>query len=808
MNAKTTLLTAGTAFALAFGGACAHFAPQTHDDVDIAPGDLHAKDLTKLVNVRSVAGDPIVVVKDGVARLPIVYVRGGNNDWAARYLADTLFEMTGVKPALVPETPDKPATNAPAFYVGATAAAAKAGLRAPEDHPEAFRVVARDGSVYFLGRGDFGVYDWCERQLDVRYFWPQKPADMHGTKGTNFIYGKCTVKTQGLAVRPVDYDDRPVFAYRDNWPYDGTPWNRTAKGGNSHRGGVNVHAPHGWWKEADTVKDHIGIFALSADGKRPTSPLLCYGNPETLAYYKQRVLDEIAGTKKPSGIVNLRTKVITISQWDCGVHCACEHCKKLFDAKLGSSGSGSPIIWGYFTKEFAKWARQTLPDYKISILPYINTCDVPPGLDLTAEGNVEAMLCTMPGLALLKNEQTKKHEEDLIRQWAKCTGNPVLNWHYSCWPAEFTSAPFVYGETIQKHYQDMRKTLCGTFINGGYDAARLSLSAYVWMRCLWNPDVDVHAIYDSFAARMFGPAAKPMRKLIDMQEKGWNRQWKSNQCSVRNVFEISYPRAEVLAMEDLFAQAYTLAAGDEKVKARLDWYHQGFEQFLKESGENASGTAFVPLLMKKAVTPPMIDGKLDDACWKDAEARELVAARCRTNSVPKYKTEVRVVWYPGTGVTFGFHCEEPATDAMKQGVAGDTWGQDNLEVFIDASGVNEGHYYQVIADATGRISTYTDGPEWKPQGLQAKVDIADGYWTMELFFPFSDLAAFENAQVPTTSAGGCQWNGNFNRWRVGDMKLPKEQRQPGSVNDWARLYTRYNHWNRDPAAFGKFIFVE
>jgi hypothetical protein len=46
------------------------------------------------------------------------------------------------------------------------------------------------------------------------------------------------------------------------------------------------------------------------------------------------------------------------------------------------------------------------------------------------------------------------------------------------------------------------------------------------------------------------------------------------------------------------------------------------------------------------------------------------------------------------------------------------------------------------------------------------------------------------------------------RWRVGDMKLPKEQRVKDSRRDWSRLNTRYNIWNKDQGAFSKFIFVE
>ena len=803
---------------------CAMFAPKSYEGVDLAPDDVEAHDLTPLADLLDCPGEPIVVVdKDGIARLSIVRAYGRDEEWAAKQLQTTIFEMTGVKPAIVVErSKDKPATNSPAFFIGATAAAEKAGLAAPTDNKGAFAVTAKDGSVYFLGRSDYAVTDWCERELGVRYYWPEQLA---GDKNAKMVYGKCTVKTKGLAVRPRAWTDRPVFGARDNWPYESYDWNRWAKGGAEHRGGVNVHAPHGWWKETNAL-DHVEIFALNVDGKRPTSPLLCYGNPKTLEYYKMRIRKAIAEkTADPKardssgGIVNFDKKVITVSQWDCGVYCACEHCKKLFDEKLGGLGSGSPIIWGYFTKELAKWVKREYPDWMISILPYCNTCLVTPGVDFTAEGNVEAELCTMPGVAMMKNKRCKQYEEDMIRAWEKCTGRKVLNWHYSCWPAEYTAAPYVYGETIKRHYQDMRHDVVGSFLNGGYDQARFSLSIYVWMRCLWNPDVDVQAIYDGFAERMFGKAAKPMRKLIRMQEEGWNRQWNSNLCSVKNVYGISYPPADVQKMKDLLAEAEQLAAGDEKASARLAWYKSGFEKFFQESEQNASGVAFPKLSMKKAATPPVLDGKLDDACWGTAESLPFVSAQSNWSGVPgwekthdpkkpaDYATDVKVVWVAGEGVVFGFKCTEPQSSAMKAGVEGDVWDQDNIEVFIDASGAGEGHYYHILADAYGRMK-HKATTEWKPMGIVCKTFIGNGFWSMELFVPFSDMEKFPNRQLPTTSANGCLWNGNMIRFRVGDCKLPKEKRAEGSHSEISRLNTRFNKWNKDPAAFSDWQFVE
>ena len=791
------------------------WAPGLSAGVDFAPGELRAKDLTELRNVRECTGAPIVLVDEaGAAKLPIVLgaKADGGTKAAAKLIARCVREMTGAEMRIVSETGKEPIAG-PALFLGDTAAAKAAGLAAPADNPEAFRVVAKDGSIYFLGPQGFAAYDWCERQLGIRYYWPDRPNDniKHRHEGTNEIYGLSVIATKGLKVRPVDYDDRPVFPYRVHWPYGGAGYNDCAKAGSSHRGGVQVHCPF-WGRDPDAMK-HPGIYAMDAEGKRTSKDLLCYGNPETLEYFKWRLEEELAGRGK-CGFYNPRLKVVTVSQADCSIYCSCPECKKLFRPECGSSGEGSPAIWGRFTKRFAQWLKEAHPDLKIAILPYHNTCDVPMDpdepakqLDLSEYGNVEAELCTMPGLAMLKNPSCKKYEEDLILAWEKCTGNRVMNWHYSCWPGQFTSAPFVYGETVQKHYKDMEKHIVGTFINGEHDRVRFSLSVYVWMRCLWNPNLDVHAVYDEFARRMFGRAAKPMRELIALQEKCWNRPWASNVCANRNIHEVSYPPAEVAKMREYLAAADKLVE-DGKNRARFEWYRLGFKKFFKESEDLANNTAFPELIVQKATVPPVIDGKLDDACWKVAPPRTFVDAQNLKNPKPPYQTEVRVVWEAERGVTFGFRCEEPATAAMKKGQVGNTWANDVVEIFMDCSGEALGNWYQLIVDASGRWTKFVDGLRWEPKDIVAKTFIGDGFWTAEVFVPFAELKGFPGVKLPTTSANGVVWQGNLIRWRVGDLHLPKEQRVPGSVSCWSRLNTRANHYNKDTSAFSDWKFRE
>ena len=732
----------------------------------------------------SAAETKITWVENGRCNLPIVASKDKRTRQAAEYLADCVKEMTGVRPEVRSEWTGR------AIRLETTAK--------PTD--ESFHTFMKYGSVLMTGAAYHAAYDFAERVLGVRQYWPTKDG------------GRSVIKTDRIVIPSLDVKDAPVFTKRQHWPHDATEYGAAMKPGDSNRKPHVVHAPHKWAKDTNYNYrvTRPEIFQRSRDGQRCTSPMLCYGNPRTLETYKERIVGEIERGESAGGIVSMDAKCITVSQWDGAVACTCECCAKLRDRSLGDSGDGSPIIFGYFVRELSAWLKERYPDWTIVILPYINTCDVPPGLTFTND-NVEAFLCVMPGLAMLKQRDVKAHEEALIRSWAKATGRKVQVWHYDCWPAEFTCAPYVYGETVAAHYRDCRDAMVGTFINGGKPRERLALTDYVWMKVMWNPDVDVQAIYDEFATRMFGAGAKPMRELIRMQEAGWNRQWNVSKISNKNIYELSYPRADVLRMQELLAEAKRLAAGDELSLRRIAWYERGFEQFFRESEEYASGSAFAPTTMMKAGTLPTIDGALDEDDWGKAEPVGFVPAIERETKEARYPSEARVLWVPGEGVVFGVKCFDPDMAHARKSRP-PCAGNEVLEFLFDPTGNGEGAYGHIILDINNDRETYNEKGHWKAVGIRTGTKCYADRWEAEVFVPFSAVADYAGAQIPTTAAGGKWWTGNIARMRYSNA----ESKGRGGINglkhdprfEMTRIYTRFSNWNRDAAAFGKLVFKE
>ena len=732
-----------------------------------------ARDLSKPALFRRLEGLEVPVVKNGRA-IPVVSADSPRSIAAAIQLADIVRRASGVKPDIIREFNGTAATNRPALFVGETAAAVAAGLSVPAESPEAFRVAVHGDSIFFLGREDFAVFDWCERQLGARCFW----RDPDGEEISVPLVPEVNASR-------VDYSDAPAYGMRVCGSCAGQRWAKFCKTGNVHRGGVRVHAPHAWHKDSSLVAEKPGIFALAPDGSRATTPLLCYGNPETLLYYERRIDEAIAGVRDSGGIVDVRRKVITVSPWDIAYNCGCEFCRGSYDESLGQFGNASPIVWGRFLKGLAMWAKSEHPDYIISFLPYWNMSEVPPGLDLAEEGNCEAEICVMPGLALLKDEKVKLREEDIIMRWTEVTGRKAILWHYTCWPAEFTSAPYLFGETIRRHWQDMRGIVDGCFVCGGGEVPRLSLMYYIWMRSMWNPEIDVEAVYDVFAERMFGPAAKPMRKLIRLQESGWSRAWPDEGVFDGNIYGISYPPWTVREMKRLLVSADRLAAGDAEVQRRVRRYASMFAGFFEDAGNVHFGGRRKGLGLSRTDLAPVMDGRLDEEFWSGAAPLGFVRAMDRSVPDPRYGTEIRGVWRDD-GFVLGFRFDEPAVSSMPSNASvHDFRHHDYVDVFLADATTRTGSVFMVRFDADGRLVA-SEGNFLRPAGAaQVAVHKGEGFWSAELYVPFSAIGGRPAAL-----------SGNAARWRVGD----------GARREWTRLSTRFTNRNSDRNAFVPFVF--
>ena len=650
-------------------------------------------------------------------------------------------------------------------------------------------ISGRDGEIATKTRSEgtaWGIYDFLERVVGIRWYWP-------GETG-------CSVpEHKTLVVAPLWYEDAPVFRKREIWPSGGPsvtrdtgPHHRRMRSHDSWPIRLQVHSPTGWPELYGKTRPEC--FQLRSDGERNMA-LLCYGHPRTLetyletiaAFYEKGDARAWAG-KPPVG------NAITVSPNDMAPSCRCGYCRKLWQPDAGQYGTASKVL-ATFTASLAREVKTRWPDKTVIYLPYQNYTEPPEGV--TFPDNVEVQLCGMPGLARYNEPSIAASEQANIDGWVGLTGRKIQNWHYSCWPADQTKAAYQYPHVVQRHYAANRDKTVGSFINGAGDHwPRLHISLYVWMKALWNPDFDVDAVIDEFCRRMFGPAADTMHELVTMQIDGWEKsRWPGGNLSPKAIYEISYPRKDVLRMEALLKAAREQAAGDELILKRLDYYAGPMEVFFNESKAYAEGSQRTVLVAKKVGEDPVIDGKLGDDAWKQAEAVSLIRALDRKQPKPQFPTTLKAVWTLD-GVTFGFRMAEPAPHNLARDIRGRddslAWWNDNVEIFLDVAGQRLDYYQLIVNPNAAILDGHGRDTEWTCEGLKAKAHVGADFWSLEVYVPY---AAFTDAVKPGT---GVEWFGNFTRHRVCDKK-PRE---------YQRLNTTYAGPSNNMMAFGPIRFVE
>ena len=158
-------------------------------------------------------------------------------------------------------------------------------------------------------------------------------------------------------------------------------------------------------------------------------------------------------------------------------------------------------------------------------------------------------------------------------------------------------------------------------------------------------------------------------------------------------------------------------------------------------------------------TPPVMDGKLDDPCWKRADvATDFRQRRPHEGEPAEEQTEVRIL-YDDTNLYISFRCFDAHPERIisrllpRDGIA---YPNDNVDFIIDTyHDHRNAYYFQVNAkgvkhDSWQRDSNW-DGVWW----CQTAMD--DAGWSAEIGIPFKTLR-FSHQKVQT-------WGMNFSRQR-------------------------------------------
>ena len=180
-----------------------------------------------------------------------------------------------------------------------------------------------------------------------------------------------------------------------------------------------------------------------------------------------------------------------------------------------------------------------------------------------------------------------------------------------------------------------------------------------------------------------------------------------------------------------------------------------------------------------AADPPVIDGRLDDACWRQAEwTDEFVDIQGRDRPLPRFSTRARMLWDDQYFYVAAW-LEEPHVFATLEQRDSVIFNDNDFEVFLDPDGDSR-LYTELEINALGTewdlllVQPYRDGGPalngFDLSGLKSAVQVQgtlndpsdiDRGWSVEIAFPWSALKETSRSSLPP--APGDTWRVNFSR---------------------------------------------
>jgi hypothetical protein len=181
----------------------------------------------------------------------------------------------------------------------------------------------------------------------------------------------------------------------------------------------------------------------------------------------------------------------------------------------------------------------------------------------------------------------------------------------------------------------------------------------------------------------------------------------------------------------------------------------------------------------RASSPPVIDGRLDEAAWQAVPwSEDFADIKGDRRPAPRYRTRVKMLW-DDDALYIGAELQEPHVWATLTQHDSVIFRDNDFEVFLDPDG--DSHRYAELE--LNALNTtwdlllplpYKDGGQaidaWEITGLKTAVHVrgtlndpsdTDDGWSVEIAWPWKGLKELTKIAVPPED--GDQWRINFSR---------------------------------------------
>ena len=645
-----------------------------------------------------------------------------------------------------------------------------------------------------------GVYEFLERFGGVRFYFP-------GEMGT------VVPRKADWRIGSIDLADRPDSQFRRTYcvnvkalgvsPKLNTPGNMNESDlkrlsamriRESTLAIPNCHGLRGLQITKRFAKSNPEYFALRADGTRfdgsrvirkdDADGHLCFTNDELKEVVYQDALAYFTG--KPAstrGITKWSTNYFSgpffnIMPNDSLYPCRCPRCVKArlehdpkADAKARRQAT-SDHIWKFKSDIARKLLKEGIPGY-CTMMAYGAARPIP-SMELCSNIIVQLAL-TGPWKEY--NPAVQKRDIELLAAWKKKLNAKTYLWNYTTKIGN--GLPYVPCFTPRSVGSFFKKTAPYSF--GAFLEAELdfwifnSMNFYVFGKVLWNKDTDVDALMNEHFQLMYGSAAKEMEEFYNTLERHWAKDIMANikeipvgpQAVLPSQFDIwnkIYGPAEIKRIEKLFDRAEKLTAQDRMANKRVKFMRKelwgpvlkGMKQFHKQNNDRSAWNIYAD----SPATPIVIDGKLSEGAWKNADTVWLIPAR---GDVGEVHTRVKML-ADKDYFYFGFENDEPLTSKMlcadRKRDEINTWRDNLVEIFISDKHTSS-IMYQFMLNSRGNVVDIRKSPghlsnKWNCALVYKPGVIPGKMWVAEVKIPRKAMPEIKGKQFVI----------NFTRGRV------------------------------------------
>jgi len=505
----------------------------------------------------------LTLAQDGKAALVIAFPdkpEGAEREATAE-LTKYLGKVTG---AAFEQVAEKDLQGKPAIFVGATAAAAAAGVSAEKLDRDGFIIKAAGGNVYIVGHDplatELGVHFFLQRYAGVRWYIPLEIGEHIPSSPTLKVPDKLN------DVQEPDWKSRlwsSVARMDPMWEKRNLCRPRYM----FHHNLLNAVKP------SVVYDQHPEWFPL-IDGKRISKPpdpahswQPCFASKELAAYVAQEIIEYF--DKNPTAT----SYSLGINDVGAGGYCQCDACRALDDRQKPTYRDRPNYSNRVFTfmNRVAEITSQEHPDKLLGCLSYANCEEVP---TFPVHPNIIPYLTN--DRAQWRDKQFRQQDQDLLRRWARAARQlGVYDYYYGSGYVIPRFFPTVSGESIKFcHKVGVRAWYAEIYSNWGLDGCK----AWLASQLLWDVKQDPEKLVDEYYTNFFGKAKKPMKKYWDRCEEIWMGQG-GEAAWFKGFFRIEqldmFPPEVCAELRGYLDEAAKLADTD-LVRKRIKLYSDGF----------------------------------------------------------------------------------------------------------------------------------------------------------------------------------------------------------------------------------------